>query len=100
MGQCRSKMSEIAQHLPSPSDFYQLKRTKDLSRDKGIYSMDASFSESSFAGGQGLLSTGSSDFEPSSKKKAFDYYGGTIGDSIAEEEEGDSVADDGEAKTN
>jgi hypothetical protein len=118
MGQCRSKMPEIA--LTSPYDYYRNHKHRknkekhqhqqQQGRDEGLFSMDASFSESSFAGGghagRGLLLSSlrqnddADAFDPTNsskkKKKLFDYYGGTIGDNSSTAGEGD----DGETKTN
>ena len=103
-----SELSQMLPPLPSYSDYRQNRRKhktqkyKAKSRDIGIYPMDASFSESSFGhGGQGLLSSTSdgdhANLESGAsaattggknkKKLAFDYYGGTIEDSIAEEKD-------------
>ena len=77
MGQCRSKISEL---LPSPSHH--------KAHRKGTAALEDSYSE---LGGRGLLSDGSvnesfrSNQPPSSQKRQFDYYGGTIDDLIIEE---------------
>lgn len=77
MGQCRSRLSEL---LPSPTHKANRKST----------AMDDSYSE---LGGRGLLSDGSvgesfrSNQPEKSKKKGFDYYGGTIGDHVADEQD-------------
>lgn len=82
MGQCRSALTEM---VPSFSPKARNRQKMDELQD----------SQSEFGGGRRLLgnsdaeSTGSS-FRSSKNKKKVDYYGGTIGDDILEEEQEES----------